>query len=98
MGKRLPKQVHRNLDYANRHAATPLSERRIGRLAVGFVQSLPSVGLLLLGTLLLTLSFAPIGQFYLAWVGLVPWLLVIRKTRNARTAFLWSWLAGLMFF
>jgi apolipoprotein N-acyltransferase len=48
--------------------------------------------------LLLSLSFAPFGQFYLAWVGLVPWLLVVRETRSQRAAFLWGWLAGIVFF
>lgn len=55
-------------------------------------------GLLLLSTALLTFSFAPFGQFYLAWVGLVPWLLVVRRTRSQRAAFLWGWLGGLLFF
>ena len=65
----------------------PLADRWYGKL-----------GLLLLGVGLLTLSFAPLGQFYLAWVGLVPWLLVVRRVRSQRSAFLWSWLAGVIFF
>src|SRR4051812_39713095 len=56
------------------------------------------LGLLLLSIALLTFSFAPFNQFYLAWVGLVPWLLVLRRVRSQRAAFLWSWLAGLFFF
>jgi apolipoprotein N-acyltransferase len=54
--------------------------------------------LLLLSIALLTFSYAPFKQFYLAWVALVPWLIVVRHCRSARTAFFWSWLAGLAFF
>lgn len=56
------------------------------------------IGLILLTVLLLSLSFAPFAQFYLAWVGLVPWLFLVRSTRSQRAAFLWSWLAGVLFF
>jgi apolipoprotein N-acyltransferase len=55
-------------------------------------------GLLLLSVVLLTLSFAPFGQFYLAWVAMVPWLIVLRHCRSARGAFFWSWLGGVVFF
>lgn len=55
-------------------------------------------GLILLTVLLLSLSFAPFSQFYLAWVGLVPWLLVVRAAGSQRAAFLWSWVAGGIFF
>ncbi len=54
--------------------------------------------LLLLSVLLLTLAYAPIGQFYLAWIGLVPWLMVLRNTRRLRAVFAWSWLGGILFF
>jgi apolipoprotein N-acyltransferase len=55
--------------------------------------------LLLLATIaLLNLAFAPFKQFYLAWVALVPWMLVIVNCRSARTAFFWSWLGGIAFF
>ena len=56
------------------------------------------LGLLLLGVALLTAAFAPVNQFYLAWVGLVPWLVVLRHTRSPYSAFFWSWLAGTLFF
>jgi len=46
---------------------------------------------------LLSLAFAPISQFYLAWVGLVPWLLFIRRAATARRLFFWNWLAGTLF-
>jgi apolipoprotein N-acyltransferase len=55
--------------------------------------------LLLLATIvLLDLAFAPFKQFYLAYVALVPWLIVVRHCRSAFTAFWWSWLGGVMFF
>src|SRR5205823_5679251 len=56
------------------------------------------VGLIVLSVLLLSLSFAPFSQFYLAWVGLVPFLLMLRSTRSQRAAFFWGWLAGIIFF
>ena len=55
-------------------------------------------GLLLLSVVLLTLSFAPFGQFYLAWIAMVPWLIVLRRCRSGRAAFFWSWLGGVVFF
>ncbi len=54
--------------------------------------------LLLLGAGLLTAAFAPAGQWYLAWVGLVPWLVVLGGCRSQRAAFGWSWVAGTFFF
>ncbi len=49
-------------------------------------------------TLLLTLAFAPVSQFYLAWVGLVPWLLLLSRSRSKKSAFFLSWIAGTLFF
>lgn len=54
--------------------------------------------LLLVGAGLLTAAFAPAGQWYLAWVGLVPWLVVLHGCRRQASAFLWSWVAGTFFF
>ncbi|HXE51831.1 MAG TPA: apolipoprotein N-acyltransferase [Tepidisphaeraceae bacterium] len=56
------------------------------------------LGLLLLTTALLTFAFAPFDQFFLAWVALVPWLIVLSACRSPVTAFLWSWLGGVAFF
>ena len=47
---------------------------------------------------MLSLSFAPIKQFYLAWVGLVPWLVLIANARTKKQTFLWSWLTGILLF
>lgn len=57
-----------------------------------------TIGLLALSVALLTLAFPPACQFYLAWIGLAPWLLVVHRSRSATTAFAWSWLAGTCFF
>ena len=54
--------------------------------------------LLLLGVGMLTAAFAPVNQFELAWVGLVPWLVVIAGTRSQWSAFFWGWVGGLLFF
>ena len=56
------------------------------------------LGLLALGAILLSLSFAPIGQFYLAWVGLAPMLIVVARSSSVRSAFVWGWVAGTIFF
>ncbi len=55
-------------------------------------------GWVFLSGVLLSLAFAPINQFYLAWVGLVPWLGVVGSSRTPLRAFFWSWLAGTLFF
>ncbi len=47
---------------------------------------------------MLTLAFAPMGQFYLAWVGLVPWLIWLAESRSRKSAFFCSWIAGTIFF
>src|SRR5258708_16480520 len=68
-------------------AALRFIDRWFGKLA-----------LLLLSVLLLTLALAPVKQFYLAWVGLAPWLWVVSRSKTQWRAFLWSWLAGTIFF
>src|SRR5207248_2564507 len=55
-------------------------------------------GLILLSIILLSLALPPLKQFYLAWVGLVPWLLVVSSTSSKKAAFLWSWFGGAVFF
>jgi apolipoprotein N-acyltransferase len=68
-------------------ASVPFTRRWYGRLVLLLV----SVGLL-------TAGFAPVGQFYLAWFGLVPWLLVVHGTRSHRSVFFWGWVGGTLFF
>ncbi len=55
--------------------------------------------LLVLGSVvLLSAAFAPFGQFYLAWFGLVPWFFLIRGVRSFWSALFWGWFSGLAFF
>ena len=56
------------------------------------------LALLVASVILLTLALAPIKQFYLAWVGLVPWLWVVGKIRSSIWAFLASWFTGVLYF
>lgn len=46
----------------------------------------------------LSLSFAPFKQFYLAWIGLVPWLVMIGHARSKKAVFFLSWMTGILFF
>jgi len=54
--------------------------------------------LVLLSVLLLTLSFAPLNVWPLAYVACVPWLLLIYHLRGNLTAFLYGWLTGALLF
>jgi apolipoprotein N-acyltransferase len=65
--------------------ATPFAATFAGRATLG-----------LLTVALLSLSFAPVKQFYLAWIGLVPWLLLVAHARSKRAAFFWSWAIGIL--
>lgn len=56
------------------------------------------LGLILAGAVLLTLSFQPFGQFYLAWVAMVPWLLAVHQAPSHRSGFFWGMLGGILFF
>src|SRR5687767_12882338 len=56
------------------------------------------VALVMVSVLLLTLAFAPFNQFYLAWVGLVPWLLVVNASKSWGRAMWWGWVGGTAFF
>jgi apolipoprotein N-acyltransferase len=53
---------------------------------------------MLLTAALVTLAMAPLGQFYLAWIALVPWLWVVCSTRRTRGAFGWGFFGGLIVF
>ncbi|CAN5449128.1 apolipoprotein N-acyltransferase [soil metagenome] len=52
---------------------------------------------LALSSILLTLAYAPYSQFYLAWIGMVPWLLALRGTRNVFAAVGWGFIGGVIF-
>ncbi len=80
-------------------AHVPYSQRKPpGRMAGEIRWWGRQLGLAGLSILLLTGAFAPVSQFYLAWFGLVPWLMALRECRSIRSAFLLSWIAGTVFF
>jgi apolipoprotein N-acyltransferase len=56
------------------------------------------VGLLLLSVVLLSLALAPVNQFYLAWIGLAPWMLAVAAARSKRAAFAWGFAGAWAFF
>jgi len=47
---------------------------------------------------LLSLAFAPLKQFYCAWFGLTPWLVVVARAHRRRTVLFWSWITGIAYF
>lgn len=53
---------------------------------------------LALSVILLTLAAAPYGQWYLAWIGMVPWLIVVGRASTVRKAALLGWLSGVFYF
>ena len=55
-------------------------------------------GLLAVSLLLMSLIYAPIDQWYLAFVCMVPWLIVIGGTAVARRVYVTAWLLGFAFF
>ncbi len=68
-----------------------------GRNRLNFIGSLARPGLCLLSSGLLIMAFPRAGLWPLAWVGLVPLFLLLDHCRPGR-AFLWSYLAGILFF
>ena len=51
--------------------------RQSESLIIERIPFLHRIGFLAAASVLCSASFAPIGQFYLAWIGLVPWLVVV---------------------
>ena len=62
------------------------------------VPTLAEASLAIASALLLILSFPNFDLWWLAWIGLVPLLVVVRRTLNAGRAFLLGWLWGVIFF
>ena len=58
---------------------------------------LSDLQLCLLTAVLLTICFPPFDRWYIAYVALVPWLLVLAGQSGRRWALLWGWLGGLIF-
>lgn len=87
MGKRAVKLEYRRAGDNAPSQPKPFLHRWYGKLAM-----------VLLHVLLLSLAYAPYHQFYLAFVGLIPLLVVVRNTASPWRAFGWGWLAGTLFF
>src|SRR5208282_1810215 len=68
------------------------------QVAKGRSRFLRPAGLTASSIALLSLAFAPFGQFYLAWVGLIPWLILIAQARSKKSAFFRGWIGGTAFF
>lgn len=58
----------------------------------------PALGLSVTTAALLNLAIAPVGQFYLAWIGLVPWLIAVAGQRTAFRAAIIGYAGGVAFF
>src|SRR5689334_9609903 len=52
----------------------------------------------LLTAVLVTWAAAPFGQWYLAWIALVPWLIAIGAAPSLKSAFGRGWLTGIFYF
>jgi apolipoprotein N-acyltransferase len=60
--------------------------------------TLAEASLAIASALLLVLSFPDFDLWWLAWIGLVPLLVVVTRTPKAGRAFLLGWLWGVIFF
>ncbi len=87
------KQRRRSQEFKRADGAAP----RDSVAAAVSPRSYAGAWLPMLSAILLTLAFAPISQFYLAWIGLLPWLLFIRRAASQRRLFFWNWTAGTTF-
>jgi len=57
-----------------------------------------SLGLCLLSALLFSLAYAPVGQFYLAWIALTPWIISVARSKSWKSTFFINWPVGWIFF
>src|SRR5712692_10193848 len=74
-----------------------LSPQSLTRLRASF-PTLAEASLATGSALLLVLSFPDFDLWWLAWIGLVPLLVVVTRTTKAGRAFLLGWLWGVIFF
>lgn len=56
------------------------------------------LALLAVSIALLSLALAPFGLYFLAWVGLAPWIVVVALAGSRKAAFAWGFVGGLGFF
>src|SRR5437868_61573 len=80
---------------ANHHASI---FRTLKTKAMGLAPTRAEVALSVLSAALLILAFPDFNLWPLAWVGLVPLLVAIARSRSQWQAFLSGWLAGTVFF
>src|SRR3954447_18059801 len=97
MGKPPPTIDYRRARSRSPGPEIPFARRWYGRLLQFLLDATFKTAILGLGVLLLSLAFAPFKQFYLAWVGLVPWLVIVSRARGVWGAFAWSWVGGVLF-
>jgi apolipoprotein N-acyltransferase len=83
---------------SDHHAPNAAVEAASPKVPAAHSPVLQTAGLMLLTVAALTLSYAPIKQFYLAWIGLVPFFLAVRSLRSPAAAFFWGWAGGIAFF
>src|SRR5712692_1560687 len=74
-----------------------LPPQSLARVRAG-VPTLAEASLSIASALLLVLSFPDFDLWWLAWIGMVPLLVVVTRTPKAGRAFLLGWLWGLIFF
>jgi apolipoprotein N-acyltransferase len=76
----------------------PFSKRTLATLALASSPTRGEASLIATSSLLTILSFPDFHLWFLAWIGLVPLLVVVSQTSNARSAFLLGWFWGVIFF
>src|SRR5712691_6567377 len=74
-----------------------LPPQSLTRVRAG-LPTLAEASLAIASALLLVLSFPDFDLWWLAWIGLVPLLVVVTRKPSVRTAFLLGWLWGVIFF
>jgi len=83
----------------NQAAAARVTERnRIWKFIRKSIPPLPEISLIIGSALLTILSFPNFDLWFLAWIGLVPLLLVVARSTSSRRAFIAGWLWGTIFF
>src|SRR5712691_1743564 len=74
-----------------------LPPQSLTRVRAG-LPTLAEASLAIASALLLVLSFPDFDLWWLAWIGLVPLLVVVTRKPSVSTAFLLGWLWGVIFF
>ncbi|HEY4309056.1 MAG TPA: apolipoprotein N-acyltransferase [Pirellulales bacterium] len=80
---------------AAKHASRPRSAPGDAQQSVSASGRFATLGLGLLGTLLLWMALPPVGWWPLAWVAPVPWLVLVRRRElSGRRPYIALWFAG----